>query len=95
MEIQRLATHRLVDPVHVWDKPVTSLHLVTWALMDSLYVNVLLVILEGAVKDALLDILAIPNLDKDALQGATMVIVIAVIKVVAKDVVEQESVVAR
>lgn len=38
------------------------------------------------------DILAIPNLDKDALQAT---IVTAVTKVVAKDVVQMESVAAR
>lgn len=60
--------------------------------MDSPHVNVLLVILEDAVKDVPQDILAIPNLDKDALQAT---IVTAVTKVVAKDVVQMESVAAR
>lgn len=63
--------------------------------MDSPHVNVLLVILEDAVKDVPQDILAIPNLDKDALEAAVMVIVTAVTKVVAKDVVQMESVAAR
>lgn len=60
--------------------------------MDSPHVNVLLVILEDAVKDVPQDILAIPNLDKDALQAT---IVTAVTKVVAKDVAQLESVAAR
>lgn len=60
--------------------------------MDSPHVNVLLVILEDAVKDVPQDILAIPNLDKDALQAT---IVTAVTKVVAKDVAQLESVTAR
>lgn len=63
--------------------------------MDSPLVNVLLVILEDAVKDVPQDILAIPNLDKDALEAVVMVIVTAVTKVVAKDVVQMESVAAR
>lgn len=63
--------------------------------MDSPLVNVLLVTLEDAVKDVPQDILAIPNLDKDALEAAVMVIVTAVTKVVAKDVVQMESVAAR
>lgn len=63
--------------------------------MDSPHVNVLLVILEDAVKDVPQDILAIPNLDKDALEAVVMVIVTAVTKVVAKDVVQMESVAAR
>lgn len=57
--------------------------------------NVLLVILEDAVKDVPQDILAIPNLDKVALQAAVMVIVTVVTKVVAKDVMQMESVAAR
>lgn len=60
--------------------------------MDSPLVNVLLVIPEDAVKDVPQDILAIPNLDKDALQAT---IVTAVTKVVAKDVAQLESVAAR
>lgn len=63
--------------------------------MDSPLVNVLLVIPEDAVKDVPQDILAIPNLDKDALEAVVMVIVTAVTKVVAKDVVQMESVAAR
>lgn len=63
--------------------------------MDSPLVNVLLVTLEDAVKDVPQDTLAIPNLDKDALEAAVMVIVTAVTKVVAKDVVQMESVAAR
>lgn len=63
--------------------------------MDSPHVNVLLVILEDAVKDVPQDILAIPNLDKDALEAVVMVIVTAVTKVVAKDVAQLESVAAR
>lgn len=63
--------------------------------MDSPHVNVLLVILEDAVKDVPQDILAIPNLDKVALQAAVMVIVTVVTKVVAKDVMQMESVAAR
>lgn len=63
--------------------------------MDSPHVNVLLVILGDAVKDVPQDILAIPNLDKDALQAMVMVIATAVTKVVAKDVVQMESVAAR
>lgn len=60
--------------------------------MDSPHVNVLLVILEDAVKDVPQDILAIPNLDKNALKAT---IVTVVTKVVAKDVVQMESVAAR
>lgn len=65
-EILRLVIHRHVDLALVWDPPIPK-KVASWTPMDRPHVNVHPGILEEAVKDVLLDTLAILSLDKDAL----------------------------